>query len=95
LKERHTFSQGIAGLDWIGGLTNPDCNLFVIDNPIQKSRFGFSIQQFQFNPNPKKIRIINFFISQLHSSFSKPSHFLLTVLKKFGLSKSPLGLEIF
>jgi hypothetical protein len=41
----------------------------------------------------QKIRIINFFVSQLHSSFSKPSHFLLTVLKKFGLNKSPLGLE--
>jgi len=75
-------------LDWIdqSGLQSVLLDWIVIDNPIQKSGFGFglSIQQFQFNPNPKKIRIINFLISQLHSSFSKQSHFLLTVLKKFG-----------
>jgi len=51
--------QGIAGLDWWidqSGLQSVLLDWIVIDNPTLESGFGFglSIQQFQFNPNPKK-----------------------------------------
>jgi len=56
---QHTYVQGIAGLDWWidqSGLQAVLLDWIVIDNPTLKSGFGFglSIQQFQFNPNPKK-----------------------------------------
>ena len=51
--------QGFAGFDcWIdqSGLKSVLLDWIVIDNPISKSGFGFglSIQQFHYNPNPKK-----------------------------------------
>ena len=48
-----------------------------------------SIQQFQFNPNPKKYEFLLFLTQNLHSSYSKSSHFFVnSVHKLWGKQKS-------